>query len=108
MADIEVVIKIDEDIYNRFTHNEARPRFEITEEERFQMDADAVRLTRAFCNGTPLPKGHGDLIDITNIDVVELEDSNHIIRHVKGDEVDVYISAPIIIKADKAESEDKK
>ena len=54
----------------------------------------------AVKNGTPLPKGHGALIDISNIDVIELEDSNHIIRHIKGDEVDAYISAPIIIEAD--------
>jgi len=60
---MQIVIDIPEDVYNRFTHNEVRPRCEITEEERFQMNADAVRLTRAFCNGTPLPKGHGDLID---------------------------------------------
>ena len=60
---MQIVIEIDEDIYNRFTHNEVKPRCEITEEERFQMDADAIRLTRAFCNGKPLPKGHGRLID---------------------------------------------
>ena len=93
MADIEVVIKIDEDIYSRFTHDEVRPRFEITEEERFQMDADAVRLTRAFCNGTPLPKGHGRLIDVDDID-------NHIIGHVDTR------SCPTIVEAYKAESEE--
>ena len=60
---MKIVIDIDEDIYNRFTHNEVKPRCEITEKERFQMGADAIRLTRAFCNGTPLSKGHGRLID---------------------------------------------
>lgn len=58
-------------------------------------------------DGTPLPKGHGRLIDVDDIRVIELEDSLHIIRHEKGDEVDVYIDAPTIIEADKAESEDK-
>jgi hypothetical protein len=53
--------------------------------------------------GTPLPKGHGALIDISNIDVIELEDSIHFIRHEKGDDVDVYIGAPIIIEANKSE-----
>ena len=60
---------------------------------------DAVR------DGTPLPKGHGALIDISDIDVIELEDSTKIIRHEKGDEVDVYISAPIIVEADKRDYE---
>jgi hypothetical protein len=63
---------------------------------------DAIEIQLAVKNGIPLPKGHGDLIDISNIDVIELEDSVHFIQHKKGDEVDVYISAPIIIKADRS------
>lgn len=54
----------------------------------------------AIENGTPLPKGHGDLIDVNDIRVIELEDSLHIVRHEKGDEIDVYIDAPTIIEAD--------
>lgn len=61
---MQIVIDIDENIYNRFTHNEVKPRCEITEEERFQIGADAIRLTRAFCNGTPIPDNatNGDII----------------------------------------------
>ena len=59
------------------------------------------RSLRAIANGTPLPKGHGDLIDIDDIRVVELEDSLHFIQHKKGDDIDVYIDAPTVIKADK-------
>ena len=59
------------------------------------------RILSAIADGRTLPKGHGNLIDISNIDVIELEDSTQFIRHTKGDEVDVYISAPIIIEADR-------
>lgn len=51
-------------------------------------------------HGIPLPKGHGRLIDVNDIKVIELEDSLHIIRHEKGDEIDVHIDAPTIIEAD--------
>jgi hypothetical protein len=60
-------------------------------------------ILEAVNSGKVLPKGHGNLIDISNIDVIELEDSTQFIRHTKGDEVDVYISAPIIIEADRSE-----
>ena len=58
-------------------------------------------LLNAFKNGTPLPKGHGRLIDADDIRVIELEDSLHFMQHKKGDDVDVYIDAPTIIEADK-------
>lgn len=54
-----------------------------------------------IANGIVLPKGHGRLIDIDNISVIELEDSLHIIRHEKGDNIDWYIDAPTIIEADR-------
>lgn len=59
------------------------------------------KVVGAIQNGTPLPKGHGRLIDADDIRVIELEDSLHIIQHKKGDEIDVYIDAPTIIEADK-------
>jgi len=49
---------------------------------------------RAIKNGTPLPKGHGRLIDADDID-------NHIIGHVDTR------SCPTIIEADNAESEER-
>ena len=55
MADIELVIKIPEELYNRFG-------YEYSEESlisKYTNDA----ILEAFCNGTPLPKGHGRLID---------------------------------------------
>ena len=110
MADIELVIKIDEDIYNRFTHNEVRPRCKITEEERFQMNADAVRLTRAFCNGTQLPKGHGRLTDLDELINFTYNtygiNSGKSITKDNEDIIDyIYNKAETLIKADNAESE---
>ena len=87
MADIELVVKIPE------------------EDWEFIKEADGCRWSRAILdgviNGTPLPKGHGRLIDADDIRVIELEDSLHIIRHYKGDEIDFFIDAPTIIEADK-------
>lgn len=92
MADVKLVIKINEDVYTRLFDNGIQ-------DNEIAVD-DVCEMARSLRRGIPLPKGHGSLIDISNIDVIELEDSNHIIRHIKGDEVDVYISAPIIIEAD--------
>lgn len=51
MADIELVIKIPEEMYASI-HNGMR----YTDDVRYIMDL--------IENGTPLPKGHGDLKDI--------------------------------------------
>lgn len=88
MSDIELVIKIPEKTYNYVQHMGSIPML------------DTQQVANAILDGTPLPKGHGRLIDADDIRVIELEDSVHIIRHEKGDEVDVYISAPTIIEAD--------
>ena len=56
-------------------------------------------------NGTPLPKGHGDLIDMDNITSITLEDSLHCLTWKKGSEIDCYIDAPIIIPAERSDTE---
>ena len=54
-------------------------------------------IGKAIQNGTPLPKGHGRIIDESKIAIIiETED---------GD--DFITDAPTIIEADKAESEDE-
>ena len=50
MADIELVIKIDEQ-----TYNEIKDGF---------YDNNVRTMAIAIGNGTPLPKGHGELVDI--------------------------------------------
>jgi hypothetical protein len=50
MADIELVIKISKDSYNATCNGCMLP-------------PDVANVVNAIRNGTPLPKGHGDLID---------------------------------------------
>ena len=87
MSGIELVIKIPEEAY-RLLKNKGVDWL------------GAEHILNAVADGIPLPKGHGNLIDVSDIRVIELEDSLHTIRHEKGDEVDVYIDAPTIIEAD--------
>lgn len=47
---IELVIKISEKSYNALTHTEFDANLVVNE------------MRKAIANGTPLPKGHGDLI----------------------------------------------
>jgi hypothetical protein len=92
MADIELVIKIPEKAYNALTHTE--------------FDANLVvdEMRKAIANGTPLPKGHGELIDRK----LALSTDGLYEFHMYDDYVKMrnYLkSIPTIIKADKAESE---
>lgn len=87
----EMVIKIPEEIISFVNLNGFLP-------ENYRS-----AMGRVLLDGVELPKGHGRLIDADDIRVIELEDSLHIIRHEKGDEIDVYIDAPTIIEADKGE-----
>lgn len=52
-------------------------------------------------DGTPLPKGHGDLIDVDNITSITLEDSLHCLTWKRDSEIDCYIDAPTIIQAER-------
>lgn len=94
MEDIELVIKIPEEIYSRYmnyTENYVDFMFFGTEE----------KVVRAIRNGTPLPKGHGRLIDADRL-------KTHFIGTEQGTDLEVYleptiIDAPTIIEADKGE-----
>ena len=54
MADIELVIKISKDSYNATCNGCMLP-------------PDVANVVNAIRNGTPLPKGHGDLIDRSEV-----------------------------------------
>ena len=92
MADIELVIKISEETYNDIQSRDWKNGALIFSKE-----------WKAIHNGTPLPKGHGDLKDMDDIyEALEgwNEDTGWIV-----DAIDCQ--APTIIEADKTESEDK-
>lgn len=64
-------------------------------------------LWDAVENGTPLPKGHGDLKDISNIDNDKIEKDNPVIyltvngEYIEAVSLDYLNGLPIIIEADK-------
>lgn len=92
MANIDLVIKIDEEDYKIMKHNIAvnNPLCPLSQEE----------MVSKVANGTPLPKGHGDLIDRNSIlcDDYSCEQCSHTDECFK-------LLAPTIIDAAKAESE---
>lgn len=95
MADIELVIKIPEGLKNDF------------ESEQWTA-LSCMEMKDALEKATPLPKGHGRLIDADRLTRAEIM---HLWYHLpNGDiacpKVDID-HAPTIIEADKAESEDK-
>lgn len=92
MSDIELVIKIPERI-----HYGIEKGITVNGSKASQILIDAVK------NGTPLPKGHGDLVDIsyfkhylrdTYIDSVSFKRATSAMKRLS-----------IIIEADKGESE---
>jgi hypothetical protein len=81
----EIVIKIPEDEYNIAKYGQYG-----------NINVDIVR--KAIANGTPLPKGHGDLIDRN--DLLEYTDINECAYIPTINRYDI-ITTPTIIEADK-------
>lgn len=52
---MKIVIKIDENVFTRL--------FDNGTEDYAIVNDDLFAIAKAIRNGTPLPKGHGDLID---------------------------------------------
>lgn len=89
MADIELVIKIPEETYKNVN-------------ERFIVDF--ATIGKAIRNGTPLPKGHGRIVDIDKLINSKCNDCGHIkgvTCTVPCYEVRRMSSASTIIEADK-------
>lgn len=93
MADIELVIKIPEEMYTQIIDENG-------------IDTMLITYKDIIKNGKPLPKGHGDLID--RKDLLRLESKWYHLRNsdVACPKIDIE-HAQAIIEADKAESEDK-
>ena len=92
MADIELVIKIPK---------------ELAEKGHWYTDEEMWTVIEAAQNGTPLPKGHGRLIDAGEyVDVLnnaQIEGLNT--YEGLGRAKELLIETHTIIEADKAESE---
>lgn len=87
MADIELIIRISEEDFEIMKHNIAvnNPLCPLSQEE----------MVSKVANGTPLPKGHGDLID-SNVLCEQYEKTN-------GDLYQALDLIPSVIEADKEE-----
>lgn len=83
MADIELVIKIPIYIYQEVLNNK---------------DTSNTTIYKSIINGTPLPKGHGDLKDIETFKLTYGNDGAYF-RYKD------IILAPTIIEADKGDKE---
>ena len=98
MTDVELVIKISEKVYNALTH--------------IEFDANLVtdEMRKSIANGTPLPKGHGRLGDL---DELEQRIRNFVEHDAKITDaytvtrqrfiVDGISETPTIIEADKGD-----
>lgn len=109
---MQIVIDIPDKIYGLLKYFEKAMGLADKKEED---DDVKTALIRAVVNGTPLPKGHGRLIDADKLKV-ELECGIRAGNYEEGYEkyahinnmddcVDAIIYADTIIKADKLESE---
>ena len=89
MADIELVIKIDENIAHEIIEGEKdKPRSIV---RNFQ-----ATIAYAIKNGIPLPKGHGAIKDVSQIEIPMCEDR----AYERWVQVAID-SAPTIIAEDK-------
>lgn len=91
MANIELVIKINEEDYKKV----------LESNNRDYGWNDMCTCYEAVFKGTPLPKGHGDLIDSRELlrKKIRFEDFDGDTFNIIHEET--IINAPTIIKADK-------
>lgn len=98
---MQIVIDIDEGMYEKVIETNVVYVLE---------DVDCILIENAIANGTPLPKGHGRLIDADALNIRMEQRMDEI-----GDDESIWESstvataldmlAPTIIEADKVESE---
>ena len=84
MADIEIVIDMPEEKYKWIKENNPK--------------ADKNSIIGAIIYGTPLPKGHGRLIDTDEIHYCHVDGTDYALK-------EEILSVPTIIEADKESKE---
>lgn len=101
MADIELVIKILEDTYRRIQA--------LVRDDYFEHDICGRSMQR-IANGTPLPKGHGRLIDadwvlnkMSTTDAQPITPNKH---YAWGFAETLFRNAPTTIEADKEQTDE--
>lgn len=95
---MQILIEIDEKLYNDFVMQATALG------ESLYNESPSGKAKYAIANGTPLPKGHGRLIDINDIEWAKRKEKRIYIRYdvVDWDEI---VNAPTIIEADKEREE---
>ena len=88
---MQIVIEIDDKLYKRIKYLEPKANTMLDE------------LMRSIQNGTPLPKGHGRLIDADELKRTMEKDKRRALSFV--DLTDFVWLAPTIIEADKESEE---
>jgi hypothetical protein len=93
MADIELVIKLDEELYNYMQKGE----YDKHLDKRFD-----YQIRFAVKDGTPIPKRHGNIIDVNSIKEISLSNiTYHMVWQPRNDtELKCRIEAPILVKSD--------
>jgi hypothetical protein len=90
---IEIVIKIEEETYNRIMNG-------------WMPLHKAVNLMENVQKGTPLPEHHGRIIDESKINKVFYNTEEAICNNIKAiNTTIVHTDAPTIIEAEKGDSE---
>ena len=84
MTDIELVVKMPENTYRQIQA--------LVRNNYFEHDICGNSMRR-IANGTPLPKGHGRLIDADALPLHAIDDANYGSNYIQ--------IAPTIIEADK-------
>ena len=79
MKNIELIIKIDEELYKTIQ----------TDMYRLDIENTGHIILRAIEKGTQLPKNHGKIVDLGNIDKDKIEQDNPIITiSINGSEIE--------------------
>ena len=92
MADIELVIKIPEALYNNIQKGCGIYPYRL--------------VYNAIVNGTLLPKGHGRLIDADALEYKQTHHGTYILPFELVDRATLH-RAPTIVEADKESTDDK-
>ena len=106
---MQIVIKIQEDDFEKIKNTSFVENTEImfhqSSEDR-KLTMMLFRIMDAIKDGTPLPKGHGRLIDADNVIIEAKNKMKYGINHKYMECVIAHMNlARTIIEADKAESE---
>ena len=103
---MEIVIKIPEECYKQIQKHIFSIAYDAikTKEEKKQVE-EKFNVVLAIKNGTPLPKGHGRLIEEPTEEIINktIGGKNDFADCIRDSVTTVFYNAPTIIEADRSE-----